>query len=73
MDLIQRTVARIREEFEKQGNGALIHHKNGKDYVIYLQETGWYHITDQINIWDTYTLRRTVPTIEKLAEVILSL
>lgn len=73
MSLIDKTVARIREEFSKQGNGAIIHHKNGKDYALYFQQTGCYHITDQVSIWEPETFRSTVPTIEELAEVIINL
>ena len=50
MTILQRTVNRIKEEFEKQGNGAIIHHKNGKTYELWAQETGTYQITDKLTI-----------------------
>ena len=71
--LIAKTVARINEEFENQGNGATIKHKNGNSYNIWCQNTGSYQITDQLSIWEEETFCKTVPTIEDLARVILSI
>lgn len=73
MTLVERTVARINEEFEKQGNGAVINHKNGKSYNLFVQECGTYRIDDKPNIWEEQTFCKIVPTIEDLARVILSL
>ena len=73
MIILQRTVNRIKEEFEKQGNGAIIHHKNGKTYELWAQETGTYQITDKLTIWQEETFCKTVPTVTDLAKVILNL
>lgn len=71
--LIAKTVARINEEFEKQGNGAIINHKNGNTYAIWCQNCGTYLIEDNHTVWEVTNFSKTVPTIEDLARVILSI
>lgn len=69
----EKTIARINEEFAKQGNGARINHRNGKQYAIYACNDGTYCITDQVCIWVEETFKRNRLTLEELAEVILGL
>lgn len=74
MNIIDRTVARINEEFNRQGNGARITLKNtGKTYAIYASNDNTYVITDQLSIWEEGTMETRVPTIEALAKLIISL
>lgn len=74
MNMIDRTVDRINEEFNRQGNGARITLKHtGKTYAIYASNDNTYVITDQLSIWEEATMETRVPTIEALAKLIISL
>lgn len=74
MTLVEKTVARINEEFAKQGNGATITLKStGKQFNIYASEDNTYYITDQLNIWEDRTFDKRCKTVEDLAKTIIGL
>lgn len=74
MTLVDKTIARINEEFTKQGNGARITlKKSGKTYGMWASNDNTFVLTDKLSIWEDGTIEQRVPNIKALAELIISL